>query len=213
MMNLILLGPPGAGKGTQAKLLEAKFGLKQLSTGDMLRAERDAGTPLGKKVDAIINSGALVTDDIMIDLISNRIDQPDCSKGVIFDGFPRTVNQAIALDKLLAAKGRSLSAVIELQVDENELVNRMKTRVADMIAAGNTPRADDNEQTLRKRLQIFRNETAPILPYYQNKGMLQSVDGMMSMDDVESEITAIVSKPGAGPVSQPGGKLPVNGHS
>lgn len=194
MMNMILLGPPGAGKGTQAKRLEEKFGLKQLSTGDMLRAEMAAGTDLGKKVKAIVDSGALVTDDIMIQMISARIDQPDCRNGVIFDGFPRTVAQAEALDAMLAEKGRPLSAVIALKVDEEVLVSRLNTRIAETRARGEPVRADDNEETLRKRLQVFREQTAPILPYYQSRDMLQSVDGMAGIDDVAGAIEAILKQ-------------------
>lgn len=194
MMNLILLGPPGAGKGTQAKKLEEKFGLCQLSTGDMLRAEMAAGSELGKKVKAIVDSGALVTDDIMIEMIANRIEQSDCKNGVIFDGFPRTVAQAEALDKMLADKGRPLSAVIELKVDESILVDRLHTRIAQTKAAGKEVRADDNEETLRKRLGVFRDQTAPIIPYYKSKNMLQSVDGMAAMDDVEAAIDDILKR-------------------
>lgn len=194
MMNMILLGPPGAGKGTQAKRLEEKFGLKQLSTGDMLRAEMAAGTDLGKKVKAIVDSGALVTDDIMIQMISARIDQPDCRNGVIFDGFPRTVAQAEALDAMLAEKGRPLSAVIALKVDEEVLVSRLNTRIAETRARGEPVRADDNEETLRKRLRVFREQTAPILPYYQSRDMLQSVDGMAGIDDVAGAIEAILKQ-------------------
>ena len=194
MMNMILLGPPGAGKGTQAKRLEEKFGLKQLSTGDMLRAEMAAGTDLGKKVKAIVDSGALVTDDIMIQMISARIDQPDCKNGVIFDGFPRTVAQAEALDAMLAAKGRPLSAVVELKVDEEALVSRLNTRIAETRARGEAVRADDNEETLRKRLQVFREQIAPIIPYYAGRGMLQSVDGMAGIDDVARAIESILER-------------------
>lgn len=194
MMNMILLGPPGAGKGTQAKRLEEKFGLKQLSTGDMLRAEMAAGTDLGKKVKAIVDSGALVTDDIMIQMISARIDQPDCKNGVIFDGFPRTVAQAEALDAMLAEKGRPLSAVVELKVDEEVLVSRLNTRIAETKARGEAVRADDNEETLRKRLQVFREQTAPIIPYYTGRGMLQSVDGMAGIDDVARAIEGILER-------------------
>ncbi|MBI2233638.1 MAG: adenylate kinase [Micavibrio aeruginosavorus] len=193
-MNMILLGPPGAGKGTQAKRLEEKFGLKQLSTGDMLRAEMAAGTDLGKKVKAIVDSGALVTDDIMIQMISARIDQPDCRNGVIFDGFPRTVAQAEALDAMLAEKGRPLSAVIELKVDEEVLVSRLNTRIAETKARGEPVRADDNEETLRKRLHVFREQTAPIIPYYAGRGMLQSVDGMAGIDDVARAIESILER-------------------
>lgn len=192
MINLILLGPPGAGKGTQAKRLEEKYGLKQLSTGDMLRAEMAAGSPLGLKVKAIVDSGSLVTDEIMIEMIANRIEQPDCKSGVIFDGFPRTVAQAEALDKMLDEKGRPLSAVIELKVDEEALVKRLNTRIAETKAKGEPVRADDTEETLRKRLEVFRQQTAPIMPYYKGKGMLQSVDGMAAIEVVEAELAKIL---------------------
>lgn len=192
MINLILLGPPGAGKGTQAKRLEEKYGLKQLSTGDMLRAEMAAGSPLGLKVKAIVDSGSLVTDEIMIEMIANRIEQPDCKNGVIFDGFPRTVAQAEALDKMLDEKGRPLSAVIELKVDEEALVKRLNNRIAETRARGEAVRGDDNEETLRKRLQVFREQTAPIIPYYDSRDMLQSVDGMASIEVVEAELAKIL---------------------
>lgn len=201
MINLILLGPPGAGKGTQAKRLEDKYGLKQLSTGDMLRAEIAAGSALGLQAKAIMDSGALVSDDIVIAMIASRIEQPDCKNGVIFDGFPRTVAQAEALDEMLAQKGRPLSAVIELKVDEEALVNRLNTRIAETKAKGEPVRADDNEETLRKRLEVFRQQTAPIIPYYKVQNMLQSVDGMASIDAVEAAINQILSgsKGGAAP--------------
>ena len=194
MINLILLGPPGAGKGTQAKRLEEKYGLKQLSTGDMLRAEMAAGSPLGMKVKAIVDSGSLVTDEIMIEMIASRIEQPDCKNGVIFDGFPRTVAQAEALDTMLTERGRPLSAIIELKVDEESLVKRLNNRIAETMARGEAVRGDDNEETLRKRLQVFREQTAPIIPYYKGKGMLQSIDGMAAMDVVEAEIAKILQK-------------------
>lgn len=205
MINLILLGPPGAGKGTQAKRLEDKYGLKQLSTGDMLRAEIAAGSALGLQAKAIMDSGALVSDDIVIAMIASRIDQPDCKNGVIFDGFPRTVAQAEALDQMLAQKGRPLSAVIELKVDEEALVNRLNTRIAETKARGEPVRADDTEETLRKRLEVFRQQTAPIIPHYKGKGMLQSVDGMAAIDDVARAIdNAICSgKPCAVPKAAP----------
>lgn len=194
MINLILLGPPGAGKGTQAKRLEDQYGLKQLSTGDMLRAEVAAGTELGKKAKDIMDQGNLVSDDIIIDMIEKRIAQPDCQKGVIFDGFPRTLAQAQALDKMLADKGHPLSAVIELKVDEEALVNRLNARVADALAKGQPVRSDDNEATLRKRLDVFRQDTAPIIPYYQGKGALKSVDGMAAIDEVAKAIDALLCK-------------------
>lgn len=191
-MHLILIGPPGAGKGTQAKILEQEYGLKQLSTGDMLRAEIAAGTDLGKKAKAVMDAGNLVSDDIMVDMIANRIDQPDCAKGVIFDGFPRTVDQAEALDAMLADKGKPLNVVIQMVVDEEELVNRLNTRIQQTIDAGQPVRADDNEETFRKRLGVYRDQTAPILPYYEAEGLLQKVDGMQPIDFVSKQIKAIV---------------------
>ena len=192
MINLILLGPPGAGKGTQAKRLEDKYGLKQLSTGDMLRAEISAGSELGLKAKSIMDSGALVSDEIVIAMIASRMEQADCKNGVIFDGFPRTVAQAEALDKMLEAKGRPLSAVIELKVDEEALVKRLNNRIAETKARGEPVRGDDNEETLRKRLQVFREQTAPIIPYYDSKDMLQSVDGMAAIEVVEAELAKIL---------------------
>lgn len=197
MMNLILLGPPGAGKGTQAKKLEEKYGLKQLSTGDMLRAEVAADTELGKQAKAIMDLGNLVSDDIIIGMIANRIEQADCKKGVIFDGFPRTIPQAEALDKMLAEKGRPAPVVIELKVDEEAMVSRLHTRIAEAKAKGQPVRSDDNEDTLRDRLKVYRRDTAPIIPYYKDKGMLHSVDGMASMDSVESAITQVLNPPRA----------------
>lgn len=193
-MNIILLGPPGAGKGTQAKKLEEKYGLKQLSTGDMLRSEIAAGTELGLKAKELMDAGNLVPDDVVVGMIANRIEQPDCVKGVIYDGFPRTVAQAEALDKMLDAKGKKLSAVIELSIDEEALVDRLNTRIAETKARGEEVRADDNEETLRNRLNEFRNKTAPIIPYYEGKGMLKRVDGMRSIEDVESQIDTVLKQ-------------------
>lgn len=191
-MYLILIGPPGAGKGTQAKILEQEYGLKQLSTGDMLRAEIAAGSDLGNKAKAIMDAGNLVSDEIMVDMIAKRIEQSDCAKGVIFDGFPRTVDQAEALDAMLADKGKPLNAVIQMVVDEEELVNRLKTRIQQTIDAGQPVRADDNEETFRKRLKVYRDQTAPILPYYESAGLLKKVDGMKPIDFVTQEIKAIL---------------------
>lgn len=191
-MNLILIGPPGAGKGTQAKILEEEYGLKQLSTGDMLRAEIAAGTDLGTKAKAIMDAGNLVSDDIMIGMIANRIEQADCARGVIFDGFPRTVDQAKALDKMLTEKGKPLKAVIQMVVDEEELINRLQTRIQQAIDAGKEVRADDNVETFKKRLGVYKDQTAPILPYYEASGMLQKVDGMLPIDFVTGEIRMIL---------------------
>ncbi len=193
-MILIFLGPPGAGKGTQAKKLEEKFGLKQLSTGDMFRAEMAAGSELGKKVKAIVDSGSLVPDEIVIQMIAQRIAQPDCRQGVIFDGFPRTAAQAEALDKMLGENGRPLTAVIELRVDEEALVARLHSRIRESQARGEPVRADDNEETLRKRLGIFRDQTAPIVPYYRARAKLHSIDGMASVTEVEKAIEEILQK-------------------
>ncbi len=190
-MNIILLGPPGAGKGTQAKLLEDTRGMKQLSTGDMLRAEISGQTPLGLKVKAIMDSGALVSDEIVIEMISNRIDQPDCKAGFILDGFPRTVAQAEALDKMLAGKGRNLDAVIELAVDEGILLSRIQKRAAE---SGGNVRADDNEEALKKRLGVYRDQTAPIIPYYDGKGMLRRVDGMAEIGEVTRQIGDVLAQ-------------------
>ena len=190
-MNLILLGPPGAGKGTQAKRLEEKFKIVQLSTGDMLRAAIAAGSDLGLKAESIIASGGLVSDDIMVQLISERIDQDDCKNGFILDGFPRTVAQAEALDIMLADKGLKIDHVIELKVDTHILFDRIRTRIAETSAAER--RSDDTEETMRKRFDVFEEQTAPIIPYYAERGVLKSVDGMQSITGVSSQIDAIVS--------------------
>lgn len=193
-MNLILIGPPGAGKGTQAKILEQRYGLKQLSTGDMLRAEVAAKTELGLKAKDIMDRGDLISDEIIVDMIAARLEKPDCAKGVIFDGFPRTVDQAQALDALLADKGCPLSAVIVFEVDENQLVERQKTRIEQTKAAGGEVRADDTAETLRKRLEVYRNQTAPLLPYYEAEGCLYTVDGMLSIEAVTRQVEAVLEQ-------------------
>lgn len=191
-MNLILLGPPGAGKGTQAKRLEEKFGIVQLSTGDMLRAAVASGSELGRKAKAIMDAGDLVPDSIVVAMISERVDQPDCAEGFILDGFPRTVAQAEALDAMLAEKGLKIDHVIELAVDEKILFDRIRTRVAETPESER--RADDNEETLRNRLGVYHEQTAPIIPYYKASGALKSVDGMASIDEVSGQLEAILSK-------------------
>ena len=188
-MKLILLGPPGAGKGTQARRLEEGRGLRQLSTGDMLRGEIASGSSLGRQAKAVMDAGHLVSDDIMIALIAHRIDQPDCARGFILDGFPRTVAQAEGLDGMLAAKGMYLDHVIELTVDEAILLDRIRTRVAE---SGGSVRADDNEEVLKNRLEVYRRQTAPIIPYYRDRGMLKTVDGMQPIDAVSTDIEAIL---------------------
>ena len=190
-MNLILLGPPGAGKGTQAKRLEDKFGIVQLSTGDMLRAAVASGSDLGRKAKAIMDAGDLVSDEIVVAMISQRVDQADCAKGFILDGFPRTVPQAEALDAMLAEKGLKIDHVIELAVDEKILFERIRTRAAETPESER--RADDNEETLRNRLGVYHEQTAPIIPHYKASGALKSVDGMAGIDEVSGQLEAILS--------------------
>lgn len=192
-MRLILLGPPGAGKGTQAQRLVERHGIVQLSTGDMLRAAVKAGTEVGLKAKAVMERGDLVSDDIVVGVVADRIEEADCARGFILDGFPRTVPQAEALAKMLQSKGMKLDAVIELKVDEEALVARIENRVRETIAAGGTPRADDNPESFRKRLVEYREKTAPLSSYYAEKGELKSLDGMASMDVVSQQIDAILA--------------------
>jgi adenylate kinase len=191
-MRLILLGPPGAGKGTQAQRLVEKYGIVQLSTGDMLRAAVAAETPIGLKAKDIMASGGLVSDDIVIGIISDRIDQADAQNGFILDGFPRTVPQAEALDRLLEDKGLKLDAVIELRVNEAVLLQRVENRIAEMLARGEAVRADDNAEALAKRLEAYRAQTEPLVHYYGDKRALATVDGMASIDEVTSQISRIL---------------------
>ncbi len=196
-MIVILLGPPGAGKGTQAKRLEEKYGLVQLSTGDMLRAERNSGSALGRKVQAIMDAGQLVPDDIIIDLIADRIDRLG-GKGFILDGFPRTVPQAEALDRLLRDKGQKLDRVIEMTVDDASYHDRHHRPKVDGVCDGCgshdfVRRADDNPEAVKIRLEAYRRQTAPILPYYRKKGILRQVDGMADIDSVGRQIEAILN--------------------
>ncbi len=187
-MRLVLLGPPGAGKGTQAARLVEKFGVPQLSTGDMLRAAVAAQTPIGLKAKAIMDAGQLVSDDVVIGIIDQRVDAPDCENGFILDGFPRTVAQAEALRDLLARKGLKLNAVVELVVDENALVDRMRKRVADTLAAGGQARADDNPESFRTRLETYRAQTAPVSDHYASSGELRRIDGMAPIDEVTAAL-------------------------
>jgi adenylate kinase len=191
-VNLILLGPPGAGKGTQAQVLAEKHGLVQLSTGDMLRAAVKAGSEIGKKAEAIMKSGGLVSDEIVIGIIADRIDQPDCAKGFILDGFPRTLKQADALGSLLTSKGKDLDAVIEIKVDDTILVSRIENRARETLAAGGTVRADDNADALKTRLMAYYRETAPLIGYYYAYRKLRTVDGMAAIEAVSAEIEAIL---------------------
>ena len=192
MTNLILLGPPGAGKGTQASRLESERGLKQLSTGDMLRAAIAAGTPIGLSAKAIMDRGDLVPDDVVVGIIAERMKEPDCAKGVIFDGFPRTVAQADALGSLLNSQGKKLDAVIEFQVDDKILIERVLNRAAQDEAAGKTVRADDRPDVFPNRLAKYHRDTAPLIAYYRNEGLLRSVDGMKPVGDVAAGISAIL---------------------
>lgn len=192
-MRLILLGPPGAGKGTQAQRLVQRHGLVQLSTGEMLRAAVAAQTPIGLKAKDIMASGGLVPDDIVIGIISDRLDQPDARKGFILDGFPRTVPQAQALDELLKKKHMKLDAVVELRVNESALLARVETRVAQMVARGEEVRIDDTPEVLSKRLASYRSLTEPLIHYYSERRKLLTVDGMMTIEHVTREINRILA--------------------
>jgi len=214
-MNIILLGPPGAGKGTQAKRIEESKGLVQLSTGDMLRAAVAAGTEVGLKAKEVMSSGGLVSDDLVIGIISDRIDEDDVQNGFILDGFPRTVGQAEALDKLLEEKSKNLDVVIEMQVEDEPLIKRITGRFTcgkcgegyhdefkkpavegkcDKCGANDFQRrADDNEETVRSRLVAYHDQTAPLVDYYGKTGKLKSIDGMVAIDDVTNQMLEILS--------------------
>ncbi|HEX4370172.1 MAG TPA: adenylate kinase [Rhizomicrobium sp.] len=187
-MNLVLFGPPGAGKGTQAKILTETRGLPQLSTGDMLRAAIAAGTPLGLSSKALMDKGALVPDETVIGIIAQRYDQPDCATGAVFDGFPRTIAQAEALDRMLAERGKKIDQVLELKVDDSVLLSRVESR----IAAGGPVRADDNPETLKKRLEVYYQSTAPVLGFYRAQGKVKTLDGMTPITEVTKQISAIL---------------------
>ena len=196
-MRLVLFGAPGAGKGTQAQRLVEKHGIVQLSTGEMLRAAVRAGTPVGRRAKDIMDHGGLVPDDVVIAIVSDRIDEPDAHNGFVLDGFPRTVAQAQALDAMLTQKGATLDAVIKLKVDESILLKRITTRVAEMKARGEAVRADDNATALQKRLHAYRAQTAPVIDYYAKKGLLHSVDGMAPIAAVTEAIDAVLTQHGA----------------
>ena len=188
-MNLILLGPPGAGKGTQAERLVSDRGLVQLSTGDMLRASVASGSDLGKKLKEIMDRGDLVPDDIVVGAIGDRIDEPDCKAGFILDGFPRNTSQAEALDKMLGEKNLVLDGVLEIRVADEILISRIEGRAKE----SGGERSDDNAQTLKKRLAVYHEQTAPLLPYYEAQGKLKVVDGMLSIDQVSEAISKVLN--------------------
>jgi adenylate kinase len=191
-MRLILLGPPGAGKGTQAQRLVKKYGIVQLSTGDMLRAAVAAGTLIGQRAKDIMARGELVPDDVVVAIVADRIDQPDAKKGFILDGFPRTVPQAVALDRMLSAKGVKLDGVIELNVDTNILHKRIANRVAESKARGEALRPDDNPEVLRTRIETYRAQTAPLVDYYRSQGALRTVNGTAPIAEVAAAIDRVL---------------------
>jgi adenylate kinase len=193
-MRMILLGPPGAGKGTQAVRLVERLGIPQLSTGDMLRAAVAAGTPVGLKAKAVMDRGELVSDEIVVGIIADRIEEADARQGFILDGFPRTVAQAEAFDAMLTDKGLKLDAVIEFKVNEAELVDRIVRRAQETEARGEPVRKDDNPEVFKTRLEAYRSQTAPLSAYYQRKGMLKTVDGMKSVDEVTAAIREILGR-------------------
>ena len=204
-MRLILLGPPGAGKGTQAQRLVAKYGIVQLSTGDMLRAAVKAGTSVGRQAQEIMARGGLVPDDVVVEIVSQRIAQPDARKGFILDGFPRTVPQAAALDRMLAERNLALDGVIELRVDEDALIKRIERRIEEMKARGEALREDDNPEVLHRRLNAYREQTAPLIDYYRDKGALITVNGMAPIPEVAAAIDrALPAEPTIGKKSMSG---------
>jgi adenylate kinase len=193
-VKLILLGPPGAGKGTQAQVLAEKHGLVQLSTGEMLRAAVKVGSEVGRKAEAVMKSGGLVPDEIVIGIIADRIEEPDCARGFILDGFPRTLKQADALGSLLTSKGKDLDAVVEIKVCDTILVSRIENRARETLAAGGTVRADDNADAMRTRLMAYYRETAPLIGYYYAYRKLRTIDGMASIETVSEQIEAVLSE-------------------
>ncbi len=196
-MRLILLGPPGAGKGTQAQRLVDKYGIPQLSTGDMLRAAVKAGSEVGLRAKAVMDAGELVSDAIVNAIVAERIDQPDCARGFILDGYPRTLQQADAVQEMLARRDQGLDAVIEFVVDDKALVGRIVRRAEEAAAAGLPVRKDDNPEVFEERLREYYKKTAPLIGYYYARGMLRSVDGMAPMDTVADAIEAILSEQAA----------------
>jgi adenylate kinase len=193
-MRIILLGPPGAGKGTQAVRMVERLGVPQLSTGDMLRAAVAAGTPIGQRAKSIMDRGDLVSDDVVVGIIADRIEEPDAKRGFILDGFPRTVAQAEAFDRMLGEKGLKLDAVIEFKVDETALVERIVKRAKETEARGETVRRDDNPEVFKTRLDAYKAQTAPLSSYYASKGALRTVDGMKPIDEVTEAVKGILGR-------------------
>jgi adenylate kinase len=193
-MRLIFLGPPGAGKGTQAARIVAKHGIPQLSTGDMLRAAVAAGTPIGQKAKAVMDAGGLVSDEIVIGIVADRIEEQDAKKGFILDGFPRTLAQAEALDRMLESKGLKLDAVLELKVDQDKLVDRIVRRAEEARAAGQPVRKDDDPEVFKTRLEAYNRDTAVVSPYYAKRGQLTAIDGMQPIDTVSEAIATALTK-------------------
>ena len=197
-MRLIFLGPPGAGKGTQAARIVAKHGIPQLSTGDMLRAAVAAGTPVGLKAKAVMEAGGLVSDEIVIGIVADRIEEPDAKKGFILDGFPRTLAQAEALDRMLDGTGLKLDAVLELTVDQTKLVDRIVKRAEEAKAAGQPVRKDDDPEVFKTRLEAYNRDTAVVAPYYEKRGQLTPIDGMQPIDTVTAAIETALSETARG---------------
>jgi adenylate kinase len=193
-MRLVMLGPPGAGKGTQARRFATRLGIPQLSTGEMLRAAVASGSAVGLRAKHIMDRGELVPDDVVVSVVANRIGETDAANGFILDGFPRTVTQAEALDQELAAKGIKLDAVLELEVDEDALLNRIRGRAEEAAKSGDCIRKDDNPEVLKTRLDVYRARTAPVTKYYRSQGLLNTVDGLLSIDVVTEELAAVLAK-------------------
>ncbi len=196
-MRLILLGPPGAGKGTQAKRLVELHGIPQLSTGDMLRAAVAAGTPIGQKAKAVMDAGQLVSDDIVVGIVADRIEEPDARRGFILDGFPRTVAQAEALDEMLTSKGLGIDAVVELKVDQNALVGRIIKRAEETRARGEPVRKDDDPEVFKTRLDAYNRDTLVVAPYYRARGAIIEIDGMKPIDEVSAAIDTALARVGS----------------
>jgi adenylate kinase len=193
-MRIILLGPPGAGKGTQSERITTAYGIPQLSTGDMLRAAVAAGTPVGLEAKSIMESGGLVPDAVVVGIVADRVEEPDAENGFILDGFPRTVEQAIALDEMLKAKGLELDTVIEFVVDENALVGRIAKRAEETAARGQPVRKDDTPEVFKSRFEAYKKQTAPLSNYYASLGHLQTIDGMKPIDEVTKDLKAVLDQ-------------------